>query len=173
MHDQLPDHLLRVYRFAMHLCGDQHLAEDLAQEAMLRAVRSAGELNEPRAIKVWLLRVVANLWRDWCRAKGRRPTELLPDADVVGEQVEPLERLSQAEEVAMTVEAMHRLPERQRAVLVLVACEEFTISEVAEVLQITPEAVRSSLSVARAQMRKMMQPNDQHKKSECRTRYSE
>ena len=159
MHDQLPDHLLRVYRFAMHLCGDQHLAEDLAQEAMLRAVRAGGRIDEPLALKVWLLRVVENLWRDWCRSKGRRPVEAMPETEFVQEQLEPLEHLTQNEEVALAVNAMRRLPERQRSILHLIACEELTVAETAEVLQITPEAVRSSLSVARAQMRSMLRPD--------------
>ncbi len=159
MHDQLPDHLLRVYRFAMHLCGDQHLAEDLAQEAMLRAVRAGGRINEPLALKIWLLRVVENLWRDWCRSKGRRPVEALLDTEVVQEQLEPLEHLTQNEEVALAVSAMRKLPERQRSVLHLIACEELTVAETAEVLQITAEAVRSSLSIARAQMRSVLRPD--------------
>lgn len=144
----------------MHLCGDQHLAEDLAQEAMLRAVRSSDRLTEPLAVKVWLLRITANLWRDWCRSKGRKPTEPLAETDIAGVQLEPIDQLSQTEEVAMTIAAMLRLPERQRTVLHLIACEECTILEASEVLQITPEAVRSSLSVARAQMRKMLRPNE-------------
>jgi RNA polymerase sigma-70 factor, ECF subfamily len=160
VHDQLPDHLLRVYRFAMHLCGDQHLAEDLAQEAMLRAVRASGKIVEPLALRVWLLRVVENLWRDWCRSKGRRPFEAMPDTEFVQEQPEPLDHLSQNEDVALAVNAMRRLPERQRSILHLIACEELTVAETAEVLQITPEAVRSSLSVARAQMRSMLRINE-------------
>ena len=97
MHDQLPDHLLRVYRFAMHLCGDQHLAEDLAQEAMLRAVRNVGRLNDPLALKVWLLRIVENLWRDWCRSRRRHPCQSLPEREIVHVQIDPLEQVSQAE----------------------------------------------------------------------------
>lgn len=148
----------------MHLCGDQHLAEDLAQEAMLRAVRAGGRIDQPLALKVWLLRVVENLWRDWCRSKGRRPVEAMLDTEIVEEQLEPLEHLTQNEEVALAVNAMRKLPERQRSILHLIACEELTVAETAEVLQITPEAVRSSLSVARAQMRSMLRP-DQHKES--------
>lgn len=141
----------------MHLCGDQHLAEDLAQEAMLRAVRQRDGLKEPLALKVWLLRIVENLWRDWCRTRGRHPMETLPKTEPARSEREPLEQLSQSEEVKLTVNAMNRLPERQRMVLHLIACEELTVTETADVLQITPEAVRSSLSVARAQMRKMFQ----------------
>lgn len=159
MHDQLPDHLLSVYRFAMHLSGDQHLAEDLAQEAMLRAVRAGAMIENPKALKVWLLRVVENLWRDWCRSKVRRPTESLTGTDVPMEQLEPLDQIAQSEEVALTVVAMRSLPERQRTVLHLIACEQLTINETSEVLQITPAAARSTLSVARTQMRMKLKPS--------------
>jgi RNA polymerase sigma-70 factor, ECF subfamily len=151
VHDQLSDHLLRIYRFAMHLCGDQHMAEDLAQEAMLRAVRS-GNVRDPRAVKVWLLRIVENLWIDWCRTQGRRPTQETADSELEHRQLGPPEQVLQAEEVAKTVAAMHCLPERQRTVLHLIACEELTVIETAEGLQITPEAVRASFSLARARM---------------------
>jgi RNA polymerase sigma-70 factor (ECF subfamily) len=160
VHDQLPDHLLRVYRFAFHLCGDQHLAEDLAQETMLRAVRSGNGLRDHRAIRVWLLRIVENLWIDWCRTQGRRQCEMIPESEIVQEMPGPLELVSQAEQVGLTIAAMRTLPERQRSVLHLIACEELTVSETAEVLQITPEAVRSSLSLARCRMRLMLKPRD-------------
>lgn len=145
----------------MHLCGDQHLAEDLAQEAMLRAVRSGTNLSEPRALRVWLLSIVKNLWVDYCRARGRHSNQAIPDSDIIQSQPGPLEQVSQAEEVALTVEALKRLPDRQRHVLHLTACEQLTVSEVAEILQITPEAVRSSLSLARARMRQLLQPEIQ------------
>lgn len=143
----------------MHLCNDQHLAEDLAQEAMLRAVRVIGGNNEPLALKIWLLRVVENLWRDWCRSKGRRPIEVWPECELAQNQLEPLEHLMQNEQLSLAIAAMRSLPERQRSVLHLIACEELSVLETSEVLQITPEAVRSSLSVARAQMRRMLKPN--------------
>ncbi len=143
-----------VYRFALHLCGDPHLAEDLAQEAMLRAVRQGEKLRDPGRLRIWLLRVVENLWRDWCRLKQRRPSDRLPDEEVGVQQMLPCEEASLAEEVVRTMNAMGELPERQRSVLHLIACEELSVDEVAEILQISPEAVRSSLSVARSQMRK-------------------
>ncbi|MCA9130163.1 MAG: RNA polymerase sigma factor [Planctomycetales bacterium] len=157
MHDQLPDQLLRVYRFAMHLCRDQHLAEDLAQEAMFRAMRQRDSLHEPRALQVWLLRIVENLWRDWCRCHGKRGVSML-QCDPADAQLEPVEQLSLSDEVERAVAAMNQLPERQRVVLHLIACEELSIAETSEVLQITRQAVRSSLSLARAQMRRMLMP---------------
>ncbi len=61
VHDLLPGHLLGVYRFAMHLCGDQHLAEDLTQEAMLRALRTLHTLNNPDAMRICTLGICTPL----------------------------------------------------------------------------------------------------------------
>lgn len=85
---------------------------------------------------------------------------MIPETEIVQEMPGPLELVSQAEQVGLTIAAMRTLPERQRSVLHLIACEELTVSETAEVLQITPEAVRSSLSLARCRMRLMLKPGD-------------
>ncbi len=110
--DHWTDHLFGVYRFALHLCDDPHLAEDLAQEAMLRAVRQGEKLRDPGRLRIWLLRVVENLWRDWCRLKQRRPSDRLPDEEVGVQQMLPCEEASLAEEVVRTMNAMGELPER-------------------------------------------------------------
>ena len=62
----------RVYRFALRLCNDPHIAEDLAQETFLRAWRHRGRLRDERVARVWLFRITANLWRDQLR-RNRSP----------------------------------------------------------------------------------------------------
>ncbi len=111
MHDQLPDHLLSVYRFAMHLCGDQHLAEDLTQEAMLRALRNLDSLKDPLALKTWLFRIVKNLWTDDFRAKQHQTTCSLNEAcslnkDFEGKEFDPHEIAEKTEQVSTTLAAM-------------------------------------------------------------------
>ncbi len=160
MHDQLPGHLLSVYRFAMHLCGDQHLAEDLTQEAMLRALRTIHMLNKPDAMRIWLFRIVKNLWMDKHRENKAHSTSSLNELDIAGMDLDPAECAEVGEEIERTLEGMKRLPERQRMVLHLIACQQFSILEVAGVLEISSEAVRSSLSLARAQMRKSVFSRD-------------
>ena len=160
MHDQLPGHLLSVYRFAMHLCGDQHVAEDLTQEAMLRGLRRIDSLNDPHALKMWLFRIVRNLWTDRCRSKKHLTATPFPEDEFVGNERDPSEIVAKCEEVTRSLAAMATLPDRQRNILHLIACQQFSIAEVADVLEITPEAVRSSLSLARAQMRKIVYTPD-------------
>jgi RNA polymerase sigma-70 factor (ECF subfamily) len=169
VHDQLPGHLLSVYRFAMYLCGDQHVAEDLTQEAMLRALRNLQSLNDPTTLKIWLFRIVKNLWTDKCRSRSQQATYTLNDEELAGIESERVTVAEMEEEVARTLEAMQNLPRRQREVLHLIACQHFSIAEVAGVLEISPEAVRSSLSLARAQMRKMVYPNEFNSLPQCKT----
>ena len=78
VHDQLSGHLLSVYRFAMHLCGDQHVAEDLTQEAMLRGLRHVASLHDPNALRSWLFRIVQNLWTDQYRSKKHQTATSFP-----------------------------------------------------------------------------------------------
>src|SRR5687767_14908852 len=62
----------RVYRFALRLSRDPHAAADLTQDTFLRAWRHRGRLRDPRAVRGWLFRIAANLWRDRLR-RGRSP----------------------------------------------------------------------------------------------------
>ena len=120
MPDRLPHHLLSVYRFAMHLCGDQHLAEDLTQEAMLRALRNIDSLRDEAALRVWLFRIVKNLWVDKHRAKGSIPMVQLEEVEPTGFEPDPSQNAVTIEEIALTLDALQQLPERQRTVLHLV-----------------------------------------------------
>ena len=155
MREQLAEFLPNVYRFARHLTQDPHLAEDLAQEAMVRAIQGFGTTFPERPI-LWMFRVVENLWRDRCRQQQRRPPHesMASSENEPAERNDPSERAARKEEVRLVMHAMDRLPERQRMVMHLMACEQLSIAEIAEVLDMTPEAVRSSLSLARKQLRK-------------------
>ena len=66
----------------------------------------------------------------------------------------PGRQLSDEEDAQKAVAAMDRLPQRQREVLYLHACEELSLAEISEVLDITPGAVKASLSLARQPMRR-------------------
>jgi len=152
----------RVYRFALRLSNDPHLAEDLAQETFLRAWRHRGRLRDERATRVWLFRITANLWRDLIR-RNRSP---VARADTLGDQGKseipdrsalPPERTTTGkEELARALEVMKDLPSRQREVLYLSAFEGLASAEIADVLAMTREAVKASLSLARKKMREQL-----------------
>ena len=159
MKDLLEQHLADVYRFALRLTGRPDMAEDLAQETVLRAWRSRDRLREAGAGRVWLFRICVNAWRDLGRRKKAEPEA--SDADVAVEQVAAggisVERTAeQREDVARAMAALDGLPPRQREVLYLVSCEGMNMAEVAEVLEVSQGAVKAHLSTARRTMRELL-----------------
>src|SRR5262245_45356360 len=153
----LEDWAPRVYRFALRLTADAHAAEDLTQETFLRAWPARGRLRDERALRVWLFRIAANLWRDRLRRDRSPIAQAAPLADgELGRQPSP-ERLAAArDELRRTLEALNALPPRQREVLYLSACEELSSAEIAEVLAMSRGAVKANLSLARKTMREVL-----------------
>jgi RNA polymerase sigma-70 factor (ECF subfamily) len=152
----------RVYRFALRLSNDPHTAEDLAQETFLRAWRHRKGLRDERAARIWLFRIAANLWRDQlrrARSPVARPAPLGNHAElevVDGSVIPALRLVSDKEELTRATEIMNALPRRQRHVLYLSACEGMASNDIAEVLDITANAVKANLSLARKTMRQLL-----------------
>jgi len=111
-------------------------------------------LREPLAARVWLLRIVTNVWNDYLRQKNFRPQAL--EGEVVCPRPTAIVRTGHAEHVGMALAAMDELPPRQRQVLYLTTCEGLSQAEVADVLDIGTEAVKSNLSLARREMRRRL-----------------
>ena len=149
----LTDRLLPgVMRQAWRILGDEAEAEDVAQDAMLRLWRQAGDWRAGEArISTWLYRVTHNLCID--RIRKRRPTA---DIEDVAEPHDPapsvLERLANSEESRVLARAILALPERQRQALVLRHFEGISNPEIGERLECSVEAVECLLARARRQL---------------------
>lgn len=138
-------HLGRVYGFAARLLGDRAEAEDVAQEAMVRLWRIAGQWRSGEAqLSTWLYRVTLNLCTDRQRSARRRPTEAL---DLVAEpadaRADTEAALMQRERAAALEVALTTLPDRQRQAVVLRHIEGLTNPEISEIMGVGVEAVES------------------------------
>jgi RNA polymerase sigma-70 factor (ECF subfamily) len=146
----------QVYRYLLWLSGERDTAEELAQETLLSAWRNQNRLREVEKVRVWVLRIALNQWRDHCR---RRQTERrhakLKDCTLTVQQSAELVA-EQREDITRTMAAIKALPDRQRDVLYLHACEGLALADISNLLEIAPGAVKSSLSVARKQLRKQL-----------------
>jgi RNA polymerase sigma-70 factor (ECF subfamily) len=155
--DLLEEHVPRVYRFALRLTGDGHQAEDLTQEVFLKAWRNRSRLRDRGAVRVWLFRIAVNLWRDDVRRQRRRARRGGPPAaEQQGMTMPPERELVVLEDLGRALKAMDGLPTRQREVLYLPVCEELPLAEIAGILDISSDAVKASLSVARKKIRRQL-----------------
>jgi len=135
----------RVYAQAFRMLGNAAEAEDVAQDAMMRIWKIAPEWRVGEAkVTTWLYRVTANLCTD--RLRKTRNVAL----DAIDEPVDPSlsaadELQDQARSTALR-EALLELPERQRQAVVLRHIEEMPNPEIADVMEISVEAVESLTS---------------------------
>lgn len=141
-----------VWRFLLRLSGRTEVAEELLQETFLRLASHARRLRPDTHLRAWLFTVARNLWRShrrWAWLDGVRLAELAAQVARGGSDPTPLE-LAAATETARRVEhALAAMPEKLREVALLVLIERFEPSEAAEVLSLSPEAVRQRLARAR------------------------
>jgi RNA polymerase sigma-70 factor (ECF subfamily) len=149
----LAAHADAVYRYALRLTRDPTAAQDLMQETLLRGWQARGSLREPAAARVWLLRIATNLHRDECRTA--RTTE-----PMLAEPVDPATpiagRMEHRECVERALAALDELPPRQRQAMHLITIEQLTHREAAEILGVTVDALKASLSLARRQLREKL-----------------
>ena len=138
--------LPRVLGQAYRMLQDRAEAEDVAQDAMIRLWKIAPEWQQDRAkVSTWLYRVVANLCTDRLRArKGHVPLDNAPDpADPTASAAEHLQDVARHKALS---HALAELPERQSQAVALRHLEGCSNPEIAEIMEISVEAVESLIS---------------------------
>ncbi|MBS9716988.1 RNA polymerase sigma factor [Pseudohalocynthiibacter aestuariivivens] len=134
--------LPRVLGFATRMLNDATEAEDVAQEAMLRLWKIAGDWRQGEAkVSTWLYRVVLNLCTD--RQRKRKGIGLDQISEPEDETPGAVAGLQEQERLAALKDALAALPDRQRQAVVLRHIEGFKNPEIAQVLEISVEAVES------------------------------
>jgi RNA polymerase sigma-70 factor (ECF subfamily) len=137
-----------LVRFAFWLSRDRSIAEDVVQEALLRAWRSRGELKDPAALRPWLLTIVR---REHARLYERKRVEV---RDV--EQVSESLRTGDGDEALDALRlAILRLPDAYREPLVMQVFGGFTAEEIGAELSLSTGAVLTRLCRARQKLREI------------------
>jgi RNA polymerase sigma-70 factor (ECF subfamily) len=152
---QLLGAIPRVRRYAHSLVMDGGTADDLVQSTLERALSHWHQFDQQRDMVVWLLSIAHNAWRDTQRRNGRLlivdPQALLAEQD--------LQRSDPGADVGLRMDllaALQRLTPEQREPLLLVAVEDLSYAECAEVLHIPIGTVMSRISRARAALRVLL-----------------
>jgi RNA polymerase sigma factor (sigma-70 family) len=163
-HAALP-HMNAAHNLAFWLVRSRPDAEDIVQEAYLRAFRAYATL-EGDDIRPWLLTIVRNVAYRWLsKRRGSanvisfqdafpaRPGEAFHEPDIPSDAPSAEALLIGSEERAMVAEAVARLPTAYREVLVLREIEELSYRDIADVLGVPSGTVMSRLSRARAELK--------------------
>jgi len=138
-----------LYRFAVWLCRDPSLADDLVQETYVRAWKALDSLKDPDKAKSWLITI---LRREYARTFERKVPPLVDIDEVIGlehDEVTPEQQLDRARfrERIMQLDAKYKEP------LVLQVLMGMSIGEIAEALDLTESAVMTRVFRARAQLK--------------------
>lgn len=164
---QYGDRMMSVsYRF-LHCEAD---CADAVQDAFISAFRSLDRFEEGSSLGTWLHRIVVNACLMKLRSRASRRTasleELLPVFDATGHHVRPIQpwgeqahtRLQREETRTQVRECIGQLPDPYRTVLLLRDIEEMDTEETAQMLGISPGAVKTRLHRARQALRTLLEP---------------
>ena len=150
-------HLDAAYNLARWLARDAHDAEDVVQEACMRALKYINSLrgNEGR---VWFLAIVRNAFYDWC--ERNRPKEIAQDdgtaidAAIDLQSIGPEQSASRNADSLALANALASLPLPYREVLIMRELEELSYKEIARIADIPVGTVMSRLARARSMLQR-------------------
>src|SRR6478672_8687918 len=143
----------RLQRYATRRLGDAHEAEELVQEALLRAYKHAGQLQTEDDLIAWCTVVTGRLVIDRLRVRGRSTSVAeVPEGTRVGRDT--AEVVVARDEARMALDALDAMPARQAAVLWAREVEGQGYDEIGARFGMTEPAVRSILTRARKALRK-------------------
>jgi RNA polymerase sigma-70 factor (ECF subfamily) len=135
--------------FAISLCGNVDRADDLVQEALLRALANLASFQPGTNMSAWLFTILRNLFRSEYR-KRRREVE-----DIDGSYAESLTSLPEQNsriEINEFREALKLLPPEQREALILVGASGFSYEEAAQICECAVGTIKSRVNRARSRL---------------------
>jgi RNA polymerase sigma factor (sigma-70 family) len=148
----------QAFRHAFAVLHDRMEAEDVTQEAFVKAYYSLHSLDSEYAFASWLARIVTNLCYTRAQKKKREATWIIENTDALSSSLSggpgPIER----KQLQMTIEeGMKQLSLDHRTAIVLRDIQGFTYDEIATILQVPVGTVKSRISAARLSLRKQLE----------------
>ncbi len=157
----------KLYNYLLRTTGNREDAQDLAQEAFLKAYRGLVRLGDAEKFPQWLFRIAHNLACSKFRTDGRRPEaeseswseqsegESAPQGEVQA-VLGPGSRLYPLEVELIVARALEELPFEQRQALLLKVIHGFKFAEIAEILSCPLSTVKSRVYAGFAQLKRAL-----------------
>ena len=167
------EHQQFVFRTLAGLTGAGEHVEDLAQEVFLRLYRGLETFRGEAKITTWLYRITLNVAQDeWKRRKKEQANTSFDDPDagwaerISGRDGDAEQILSQRQAMAVVNEALGELSENERAVIVMFHQEECTYEQIALVLKLPLNTVRTHLHRGRQKLKEKLKGRLERRVSE-------
>ncbi|MDF2787456.1 RNA polymerase sigma factor SigW [Neobacillus niacini] len=154
-----------IYQLGYRMLGNRHEAEDIAQEAFIRAYVNIKSFNQDLKFSTWLFRIATNLCID--RIRKKKPDYYL-DAEVSGtdgltmySQLASNSPLPETELESLELQdsvqkEILKLPEKYRSVIVLKYIEELSLNEISEILDLPLGTVKTRIHRGREALRQQL-----------------
>jgi RNA polymerase sigma-70 factor (ECF subfamily) len=147
----------QVRRWLFGMTGKDHAAEDIAQEAFLKAWMGLPNLRDPALFRVWLFQIARRCWTDARRRSGAHPKVELK-AEVASPGSGPLAEIIEDEGQHQLQLALATLPSSYRAAYLLWTQEELPYAEIAQILNVSEETARWRVCKARQALHQKLTP---------------
>ena len=148
-----------VRRYLFGMCGDWHAAEDLAQDAMLRAWQKRDSFDGRSGMRTWLFAIARNAWLGQLR---RRKTAVvigpMISDEIAIDATPPHAAMARAELAAAVGKAMAKLPPEQREALAMRESEGLTFDQIAQVIGAPAATVKSRVRYALLKLAEELKP---------------
>lgn len=155
----------RVFAYVVRMTKQRELAEDIVQETFVRLAHNASRLRVDTNLRAWLFTVAHRLVVSHVRAANVRRAmtsdlmsgDLLAGAHAATPFSSPMEAVSESRTQVAIERAISALPDSYREVVVLIAIEQVSLAEAAQILGLSNEAIRQRLSRARRILAEQLQ----------------
>ena len=146
-----------LHRYCARLMGSVIDGEDVVQDTLARALATLDELEETPQLRPWLFRVAHNRAIDLLRSRALRKSEPIEAASDVADEAspDPTEVMMRQEAVETAVSRFAELPLPQRSVVILKDVLDESLKDIAELLNLSVDAVKAHLARGRAHLREV------------------
>ncbi len=148
-------------RFLLNLCkGDSFTADDIAQEALLKAYLSFNKFEGRSKLSTWLYRIAYNCWCDFSKKYGGTQECLHTKGEPMHSNLQDASSLPDSKFLHQELYlALNKLSGTEKAVILLFYMEEKSIKEIEQIMEIPSATIRSHLLRGRGHLRKFLENN--------------
>ena len=149
---------MRLARYVFRQTGNSDDTADVMQEIWVSVVKKLKSLDDPAASGQWIYRIARARTIDWIRKKKREHTLIKESTEEVetSKQISS-NRISFDNQIELLREALTKLPAEQHAILKMFYLEDRSVSKISSCLLVPEGTVKSRLSKAREQLRKLIE----------------